>query len=166
MNYEHDVFLSYPRKGKIVEQWVLTRFKPMIEDYLANELGRIPRIFVDQIQISPGESWPDRLKFSLARSKCLIAVWTPLYFALNGAAESLRSCYIAVEHSGLLVLTIRPVSQFQSTRGTATRFRNALQTSNAWTSDVLSSSARALRTLIYFYSFNKNYKAGFRRWPI
>lgn len=80
MSYEYDVFLSYPQKAKTIEDWVLTKFKPLFEDYLGSELGSMPRIFVDQVHITPGESWPDSLRFALARSRCLIGVWTPLYF--------------------------------------------------------------------------------------
>ena len=96
MGYEHEIFLSYPRKARIFEQWVLTRFKPFLEDYLGSELGYMPRVFVDQINIVPGESWPDRLRFALARSRCLVAIFTPLYFSSEWCCRE----FAAMRHRG------------------------------------------------------------------
>lgn len=77
--YEFDVFISYRRKGAPYE-WVKNYFAPMIEQWLPEAMDREPAIFVDEDTIEAGDHWPERLRDGLAKSRCLLPVWTPSYF--------------------------------------------------------------------------------------
>lgn len=48
--------------------------------YIGNALNKPVKIFVDRTGIANGESWPLRLRTALARSRCLVPIWQPLYF--------------------------------------------------------------------------------------
>jgi hypothetical protein len=92
MDYDYEIFLSYSRKTCVAE-WVKERFVPLFRDYLANDLGDEPRIFVDRDEIVPGDVWPERVKNALAKSKCLIAMWSPLYFSSEECCRELAVMY-------------------------------------------------------------------------
>ena len=81
MDYEHDIFISYKR-GTDCEDWVRKTFKPLlikvIRDYYLGDGD--PRIFIDAENIETGDAWPYEIKRALARSKCMLAVWSPSYF--------------------------------------------------------------------------------------
>jgi hypothetical protein len=79
MDYEYDIFLSYSRKTCVAE-WVRECFLGLFKDYLTNELGEEPRIFVDTEDIQPGDIWPERMRKALATSRCLLAMLSPPYF--------------------------------------------------------------------------------------
>jgi hypothetical protein len=79
LGYEWDIFLSYPRHGD-AGQWVANHFHPRLTECLRNELPKPPQIFVDREQPT-GVEWPDNLKTGLLRSRMMVAVWTPAYFA-------------------------------------------------------------------------------------
>ncbi|GAK52876.1 hypothetical protein U14_04133 [Candidatus Moduliflexus flocculans] len=55
-------------------------FLPFLQGYLDNALNKAAQVFYDIDGISAGEDYPARLKQALARSKCLIAIWSPLDF--------------------------------------------------------------------------------------
>lgn len=82
MVYEYDVFVSYTRKG-LFGKWVHDIFYPVFEDFLENTLNREVNIFIDKTNIHAGDAWPERIKYSLAHSRCLIAIWLPSYFHSN-----------------------------------------------------------------------------------
>ena len=79
--YEYDVFISYKR-GTDCEDWVKKTLKPLlmkvIKDYTIGDDE--PRIFIDEEGIDVGIDWPLKIKRALARSKCMLAVWSPSYF--------------------------------------------------------------------------------------
>lgn len=77
-DYEFDVFLSYSRKGGS-PGWALKHFLPKLRDCLTDEMGHVPRIFVDQ-NMEPGSVWPDELARCLNRSKILVSIYSPQYF--------------------------------------------------------------------------------------
>lgn len=81
MNYEYDIFISYKR-GTDCEDWVRKTFRPllikMIRDYYLGEGD--PKIFIDEEGIEIGAEWEKKIKIALARSKCMLAVWSPSYF--------------------------------------------------------------------------------------
>src|SRR6266481_7597971 len=79
MSYEFDVFLSY-RNEKPSGTWVHDHFLPYFRPALAEALVRPAEIFVDRTGIHSGQKWPARLKQALAHSRCLIGVWSPMYF--------------------------------------------------------------------------------------
>ena len=79
MGYEYDVFISYTR-GFPFGNWVKDTFYPFFKSYLENSLSYQPNIFIDKNDISPGDSWPDKIKSALINSKCLVSIWSPAYF--------------------------------------------------------------------------------------
>lgn len=79
MAYQYDVFLSYLRQ-RPCDGWVRDHFLPYFEFQLGNALNRPPAIFVDTEEIHVGQKWPIRLKQALVHSRCLVGIWTPLYF--------------------------------------------------------------------------------------
>lgn len=77
--YDYEIFLSYTRV-KLVEDWIHDHFLPIFSDFLELDLGYTPRVFVDTRNVVPGDSWPERLQSALAKSKCMVALWSPRYF--------------------------------------------------------------------------------------
>ena len=78
MSYEHDVFLSYSHQFK---EWVEECFLPEFRHLLCEALNRPDStVFFDRDGIHAGDAWPERLKRALATSRCLVSVWSPLYF--------------------------------------------------------------------------------------
>ena len=78
MDYQFDIFVSYPRAGQ-VRSWVHKHFLPVLRECLNLHLANEPRIFVDTEQAT-GVQWPEHIRKALLRSRLLIAVWTPPYF--------------------------------------------------------------------------------------
>jgi hypothetical protein len=79
MAYQHDVFLSYLHV-RPSGTWVHEHFLPYFTFQLGNALNQSAEIFVDRTGIHLGQKWPIRLKQALAHSRCLVGIWTPLYF--------------------------------------------------------------------------------------
>lgn len=79
MGYDYDVFLSYLHE-KPSGTWVMEHFLPYFQHQLGNALGRRAALFIDRTGIHLGQKWPARLKQALARSCCLVGIWSPLYF--------------------------------------------------------------------------------------
>lgn len=88
MAYKYDLFISY--NHSFIDDWLLNHFKPFLEWYLEDALGRKPKIFIDRNGISSGDSWPLRLKEALIYSRCLIAFCSPSYFESEWCK---RECY-------------------------------------------------------------------------
>ncbi|MEW5986189.1 MAG: toll/interleukin-1 receptor domain-containing protein [Chloroflexota bacterium] len=76
-DYLYDVFISHPHDFS--GEWVRYAFMPLFQRHLAGALERAPEVFIDQQEISPGESWPLRLRVSLAHSRILVPFWSPSY---------------------------------------------------------------------------------------
>lgn len=96
MSYQYDIFLSY-RRSKLRNEWLTEHFVPLFweiaREEIAGETGRPPSgLFFDlsdlsedtrkfdQYGIEPGDNWRDRLKEAIKSSRCMIALWSPLYF--------------------------------------------------------------------------------------
>jgi hypothetical protein len=77
--YEYDVFLSYKRDD-LMDGWLDDHFVPFLRTFVSNALARSVRIFIDRDGIDTGDSWPLRLGHALSRSRCLVGIWSPLYF--------------------------------------------------------------------------------------
>jgi len=77
--YQYDVFISYKRGGAKAE-WINKIFLPLFKEDLSQNLGREASIFLDTSEISAGTTWPDVLAKSLSKTKCLVAILSPLYF--------------------------------------------------------------------------------------
>lgn len=78
-DYRYDVFLSYLHE-KPCGTWVIEHFLPYFQPQLGNALNRKASIFFDRTGIHSGQKWSDALKQALALSRCLVGIWTPLYF--------------------------------------------------------------------------------------
>jgi len=81
-DYEYDVFISYLHKPPVFG-WVFHHFEPVLKEWLSEALGRETEIFTDFESIDTGEDWPLKLQEGLKRSRCMVAVWSPRYFASN-----------------------------------------------------------------------------------
>jgi hypothetical protein len=79
MGYEYDLFLSYQREFPF-DQWVGEHFLPFLRPLVENALNRPLSLFVDKSGIQAGDAWPKRLQRALACSRCLVPVWSPIYF--------------------------------------------------------------------------------------
>ena len=78
--YQYDVFLSYRRSGPgNAARWVQQHFCRMLVDCLADQVGPAS-VFIDT-SAETGTHWPTMLQQALARSKMLVAIWSPPYFA-------------------------------------------------------------------------------------
>ena len=88
--YEFDVFFSYKRHS-LSADWT-RRVSALLCYYLSHELN-VPeaRVFVDEESIELGDEWPETLQRALRRSKCLVCVWSPLYFQSDWCYSEWRS---------------------------------------------------------------------------
>lgn len=78
MSYEYDVFVSYKRHNK-TNAWHIGLLENL-EVWLSHELHRDARIFIDSEDIRTGDRWKDKLSDALLRSRCLLCLWSPMYF--------------------------------------------------------------------------------------
>jgi cellulose biosynthesis protein BcsQ len=69
--FKHDVFISYSRDSY---PWVKELFLPALTEYLNDELGYNPEIFVDYDGIRPGESSQMQLLDALNKSRTLLVI--------------------------------------------------------------------------------------------
>lgn len=76
-DYAHDVFISYTRAGP-VGPWVRDLLRPQVRDWLGQELGREPRVFIDTA-IDDGAAVLPEVRRALLGSRCLLAVWSRPY---------------------------------------------------------------------------------------
>ena len=93
-DYAYDVFISYKRHPEWTV-WTRERLCGLLDTYLSQELGRQPRIFIDE-RIEPGADWPERLANALARARILLAVFSRDYF---GSAWCLHELDLMHERS-------------------------------------------------------------------
>jgi TIR domain len=100
-DYEFDVFLSYRRLGT-VRSWVHNHFHPMLTDCLADEMPRVPSIFLDIDSIDEGEHWPEKLAWAHRRSRLVVAVWTPSYFGSRWCQAEWRTMQARERTVGVL----------------------------------------------------------------
>ena len=79
MAYVHDVFVSYMHDAQM-GSWVHDHLLPFVSTFVGNALNRPATLFVDRTGIATGDSWPLKLQQAIAQSRCLIPIWSPLYF--------------------------------------------------------------------------------------
>ena len=77
-NYEHDVFFSY-RRNKLVIDWSV-EVVHRLTFWLSQELDRDAKIFFDIECVEVGDRWPDRLRTAIQASRCMVCIWSPMYF--------------------------------------------------------------------------------------
>jgi hypothetical protein len=78
-DYLFDFFISYKRDAE-TRSWIEKHFRPLLNLRVRQEIGRDPRIFIDD-QLETGSSWPVQLGENLGRSRILIALWSKDYFS-------------------------------------------------------------------------------------
>ena len=79
MAYQYDAFFSYKRDPES-DDWH-ERVKEKLTFWLKQYLGRQDvRIFFDREDIHTGTRWRMRLADALKTSRCIVCVWSPLYF--------------------------------------------------------------------------------------
>jgi len=76
--YAYDIFISYKR-GKETNLWIKEHFEPLLEHAVALELGRIPKIYRDDL-LNDGGTWPLDHGIALGSSRVLVPLWTKTYF--------------------------------------------------------------------------------------
>lgn len=91
-NYLYDVFISYRREPPVID-WVRNHFHPLMKQWLPNALPprHKTRIFMDELQIETGATWPLKLQEALKNSRCLVPVWSPEYFRSKWCLAELKS---------------------------------------------------------------------------
>jgi hypothetical protein len=90
--YQHDVFISYSRRGS-ARKWLMNNFYKKFQECLADQLAHPPEVFIDW-GMERGVHWPSRLEKALHRSKIMVAVLTPPYFEspwCRAEMESMRA---------------------------------------------------------------------------
>lgn len=103
MSYEYDVFISY-KSGKVYGRWVEEIFYDFFKEYLDQSLGRPSNIFLDKSSIYDGDSWPAKIKQAIAKSKCLVAILSPLYFQSEWCKKEFAAILYREEKLGLKTL--------------------------------------------------------------
>ena len=78
MDYTYDVFISYKRQP-LSDPWALGLVQ-QLEHWLSHELHYKANIFMDQEDINSGAKWRRKISDSLKKSRCLVGIWSPLYF--------------------------------------------------------------------------------------
>ena len=79
MSYQYDAFFSYKRDRESDDWHEVVKNK--LEFWLKQELERVDvRLFFDREDIHAGARWHQRLVEALKRSKCIVCLWSPLYF--------------------------------------------------------------------------------------
>jgi hypothetical protein len=79
MAYVYDIFISY-NNDEQMGGWVPQHLLPFVKSFVGNALNRPATVFIDREGIEAADSWPLKLQAALAQSRCLVAVWAPLYF--------------------------------------------------------------------------------------
>ena len=79
MKYDYDAFFSYKRDEESDKWHEIVKNK--LAFWLRQELGKQDvRIFFDSKEIRTGDQWRTTIADALKRSRCIICVWSPLYF--------------------------------------------------------------------------------------
>lgn len=79
MTYKYEAFFSYKRDPES-DGWHET-LKTKLQVWLRQELGDPDaKIFFDTEDIQTGDRWKEKIGRQLQQSKCIICIWSPLYF--------------------------------------------------------------------------------------
>ena len=81
--------------------WVPDRLLPHLKTFVGNALGRRVEVFVDRAGIHSGDNWPERLHRALATSRCMVAVWHPLYFSSEWCRKEFGAMLLRESRLGL-----------------------------------------------------------------
>ncbi len=89
MDYEYDAFFSYKRDRES-DDWHKV-VKEKLAFWVGTELGLEVKIFFDTEDIRTGARWRQKLANALKKSRCLICVWSPLYFRSKWCLSEFKS---------------------------------------------------------------------------
>jgi hypothetical protein len=79
MSYQYDVFFSYKRDRES-DAWH-ERVRDKLVYWLRQSLNQAQvAIFLDTEDITTGNRWRMKLQSALKASKCVVCIWSPLYF--------------------------------------------------------------------------------------
>ena len=78
-SHEYDVYISHPHTS-LTNLWI-SEFGSVFTEYLTEELGYAPKIFVDVQEISVGVNWSEKVMHSLQSSKVLLVLLSPDYLS-------------------------------------------------------------------------------------
>jgi TIR domain-containing protein len=87
-DYKNDVFISYTHLGAVYN-WIPYLYD-LLEDWLPYHLSYKPKIYIDR-RIEAGTHWPSELQHELKMSRCLLAIWSPVYFNSSWCIAELES---------------------------------------------------------------------------
>lgn len=99
MNYQYDIFISYKRYGEWTNL-VRGEFFKVLHDHLGMELGRVPKIFIDE-QLEEGTDWPKDLALKLATSRVLVPLFSKMYFGSTWCLKELYATRFKENELGL-----------------------------------------------------------------
>ncbi len=99
MEYDDDIFISYKRYGEWTN-WVRGEFYRLLHDHLGMELGREPKIFIDD-QLEAGTDWPLNLALKLTTSRVLVPLFSKMYFGSTWCLKELYAARFKEEQIGL-----------------------------------------------------------------
>jgi hypothetical protein len=88
-DYEYDVFFSYKRHRETAE-WT-RNVRKYLTLWLSEEIQGPVKIFVDEETIETGDRWPEKIKDGLKSSRCMVSLWSPLYFQSNWCVSEWKS---------------------------------------------------------------------------
>jgi hypothetical protein len=79
VSYQYDVFFSYKRDPES-DSWHL-RVRDKLVHWLKQNLDQPDvKIFLDTEDIQTGQRWHAKLETALRTSRCIVCIWSPLYF--------------------------------------------------------------------------------------
>ncbi len=80
-DWDYDLYVSYAHHtGGALTEWIQA-FISSISEYLELEMDAPPRIFFERVSLNSGSSFPKQLDQAITRSKLMLALLTPAYFA-------------------------------------------------------------------------------------
>ena len=94
-NFIYDIFISYPREAY---QWVKELLMPALVEYLSDELGYTPRIFIDFTEIISNESINESINSASSQSKVLLHIISTNDYT-NSVSTSISYTFINREKS-------------------------------------------------------------------
>jgi hypothetical protein len=95
-DYQFDAFFSYKRDPES-DNWH-ERVKDKLAFWLRQELQRTDvRIFYDREDIRTGTRWHAKLSSALKSSRCIICIWSPLYFQSKWCISEWKSFVVRSE---------------------------------------------------------------------
>jgi hypothetical protein len=78
VSYQYDAFFSYKRDPES-DEWH-RKVRDKLEYWVEFDLHQTPKLFFDTEDIRTGQRWHNKLEEALRTSKCVVCIWSPLYF--------------------------------------------------------------------------------------